>query len=364
VVVRPDTGAPRPAAAAPRPHVAGPDAALGAVLTFRWRAGLFRQGRDDPVRQWTRFFCMRIAAMAAGAVGGYFGARMAAAGHEVFFVARGAHRDAIAKDGLRIESPHGNLHLKNARVTDDPASVGPVDIVMFAVKLWDTETAAELARPLIGPQTRLITLQNGVDSVERIAPIVGADHVVGGIAYIATVIERPGVISHTSQFAQMRCGRIDGKPDAQLSAFEQAAKTAKVDITLSERINRDRWEKFIFLVALSGMTSAARATIGPIMEDADTRGFFRKLMQETLAVGRARGVELSDAYIDERMDFAAKAPKTMKASMAHDLDRGNRLELDWLSGKVVQFGRETGVPVPANEAVYDLLKLHRLGQAR
>ena len=306
---------------------------------------------------------MRIAVMAAGGVGGYFGARMAAAGHEVHFIARGAHLDAIRKNGLKVESTLGNLHLKDAKVTDDPAEVGPVDIVLFAVKLWDTEKAAAQAKPLIGPETRLITLQNGVDSVERIAPILGADHVVGGIAYLATVISAPGVISHTSPFAAMQCGRIDAKPDARLAAFADAAKAASVDIKISDRINRDRWEKFVFLVALSGMTSAARSTLGPVMADDETRAFYRTLMAETLAVGRAQGVPLSEDYIEERMKFSEAAPKGLKASMYHDLERGNRLELDWLAGTVVELARKTGVPVPANEAVYTLLKLHRMGNA-
>jgi 2-dehydropantoate 2-reductase len=306
---------------------------------------------------------MRIAVMAAGAVGGYFGARMADAGHEVHFIARGAHLDAIRKDGLKIESPLGNLHLKDAKVTDNPAEVGPVDIVLFAVKLWDTEKAAEQAKPLIGPDTRLITLQNGVDSVERIAPILGDDHVVGGIAFIATVIAAPGVISHTSQFASMHFGRIDGKPDARLTAFADAAKAASVDIKISDNINRDRWQKFIFLVGLSAITSATRSSAGPILDDPQTRAFYRQLMSETLAVGRAQGVPLSDDFIDDRMKFSDNLPKTVKASMCHDLERGNRIELDWLSGKVVKLGRETGVPVPANETVYTLLKLHRMGKS-
>src|SRR5687767_1200843 len=148
---------------------------------------------------------MRIACMAAGAVGGYFGARLAAAGHDVTFIARGAHLAAIRRDGLRVESVLGDLHLPQARATPDPAEVGPVDVVLFAVKLWDTEAAAEMARPLVGPETRVITVQNGIDSVERLAPILGADKVAGGLAYIATVIKAPGVVSQTSQFAQLRC---------------------------------------------------------------------------------------------------------------------------------------------------------------
>ena len=161
---------------------------------------------------------MRIAAMAAGAVGGYFGARMAAAGHDVFFIARGAHREAIKKNGLKIESVHGDLHLPKPNVTDDPAKVGPVDIVLFAVKLWDTEKAAELARPLVGPDTRLITLQNGVDSVERIAPILGAEQTIGGVAYIATTIAAPGVIKQTSQFAKMRFGQVACRQESRRQA--------------------------------------------------------------------------------------------------------------------------------------------------
>ena len=159
---------------------------------------------------------MRIAAMAAGAVGGYFGARMAAAGHDVFFIARGANLAAIRSNGLTIESMHGDLHLPKPNVTDDPASVGAVDIVLFAVKLWDTEIAAAQTRPMVGPQTRVITLQNGIDSVERVAPILGSDQTVGGVAYIASVIAAPGVLKHTSQFARMRFGRADKKPDATL----------------------------------------------------------------------------------------------------------------------------------------------------
>ena len=178
---------------------------------------------------------MRIAAMAAGAVGGYFGARLAAAGHDVFFIARGANLAAMQSNGLKIESVHGDLHLPKVNATDDPKSVGPVDIVLFAVKLWDTETAAEQAKPLVGPNTRVITLQNGIDSVERMAPIVGAEHTVGGAAYIASVIAAPGVIRQTSQFARMRFGRADKRPDAALQAFADAAKAAKLDIGLVRR---------------------------------------------------------------------------------------------------------------------------------
>jgi 2-dehydropantoate 2-reductase len=304
---------------------------------------------------------MRIAVMAAGAVGGYFGARLAAAGHEVAFIARGAHLAAIRAHGLKIESVLGDLHLTDIRATDDPAAVGVVDIVLFAVKLWDTETAAQAARPLVGPSTRLITLQNGIDSVERIAPILGKDAVVGGTAHIATVIAAPGVIRHTSAFARLRCGRIDGRPDGQLTKFAEVAQQAGIDIKVSEGIELDRWEKFVFLVALSGATAATRQPLGPIRADPDTRALFTDLMREVIAVGRAQGVPLASEFVEDQVKFADAAPANFKASMLHDLEAGRRLELDWLAGKVVALGRELGVPTPANEAVYKVLKLSRMG---
>jgi 2-dehydropantoate 2-reductase len=305
---------------------------------------------------------MRIAAMAAGGVGGYFGARLAAAGQEVFFIARGAHREAIEKEGLKVDSVHGNLHLRDVNVTDDPAKVGPVDIVLFAVKLWDTEKAAEQARPLLGAETRVITLQNGVDSYERIAPIVGETRVIPGVTYVATVIERPGVIKQTSQFQSVICGTIDGRKDVPLQKFVDAAKAAGIQIALSDSIARERWHKFIFLSATSAATAVTRSPMGPILADPDTRALFRNVMQETLAVGKANGIDLDDSYIDERLAFADKnVPAGMKASMAHDLERGNRLELDWLAGEVCRLGRQLKVPTPVNETIYAALKLHRMG---
>jgi 2-dehydropantoate 2-reductase len=305
---------------------------------------------------------MRIAAMAAGAVGGYYGARMAAAGHDVFFIARGAHRDAMLKDGLRVDSVHGDLHLPKPNVTDDPAKVGPVDVVLFAVKLWDTEKAAEQMRPLLGLNTRVITMQNGVDSYERVAPIAGAERTMPGVTYVATVIASPGVIKQESKFQSIICGTIDGRPDAPLQAFVDAAKAAKIDITLSDNIERDRWHKFIFLSATAGATALTRLTMGPILSDPDTRGLFRALLSETLAVGRAKGIKLDAAFAEDRMAFADKSvPASMKASMANDLDRGNRLELDWLAGRVSRLGKELNVPTPVNDTVYAALKHYRQG---
>jgi 2-dehydropantoate 2-reductase len=308
---------------------------------------------------------MRIAAMAAGAVGGYFGARLAAAGHDVFFIARGTNLAAMKSDGLKIESVHGDIHIAKPNVTDDPATVGPVDIVLFAVKLWDTEKTAELTKPLIGPNTRVITLQNGVDSVERLTPILGAEHVIGGVTYVVSVIARPGVIKQTSPFQSISCGASGGRRDAPLLAFVDAAKAAGINIAVSDNIERDRWQKFIFLSATSGATAVTRMPMGPILADSDTKALFKSIMSETLAVGRAKGIALDPGYAEERMVFAEKnVTPTMKASMANDLDRGNPLELDWLAGQVCKLGRQYGVATPVNDTIYAALKLHRKGNPR
>src|SRR6516165_5068537 len=232
---------------------------------------------------------MRMAVMAAGAVGGYFGARMAAAGHKVAFIARGAHRDAIRRDGLRIESALGNLHLKDVNVTDDPAQVGPVDVVLFAVKLWDTESAGARARPLVGPRTRVITLQNGVDSVERLAPILGEEATIGGATYVVTNIAQPGLIRHTGAIARVRCGRLDGKPDALLADYVNEMKAAGLDITLADHMLVDLWKKFVLLSGTSGITAGTRVPLGVIRDDDDMRALLFRLMHETIAVGRAAG---------------------------------------------------------------------------
>src|SRR5262249_30825246 len=305
---------------------------------------------------------MRVAVMAAGAVGGYFGGRMAAAGHDVAFIARGAHRDAISQNGLKIESALGDLHLNDVNVTDDPKQVGPVDVVLFAVKLWDSETAGEQTRPLVGSNTRVITLQNGVDSVERLVPILGEEPMVGGTTSVVATIARPGVIRHTGTNARICCGRLDRHPDDVLTSYVEQIKAANIDITLSDHILLDIWKKFVLLSATSSITASTRQPLGVIRDDEDMRAFFYKLMQETIAVGRAAGVEFSPDFQAELDRSVAAFHPMMKASMANDLDAGNRLELDWLAGRIVALGRKYGVPTPAQEAVYAILKPYRMGR--
>jgi 2-dehydropantoate 2-reductase len=295
--------------------------------------------------------------MAAGAVGGYFGARLAAAGEDVHFVARGAHFEALKQNGLTVRSPLGDVQLPEINLHRDANSVGVVDYVLFAVKLWDTETSGAACAALMGPDSTVICVQNGIDSVARLAPVLGAERVVGGAAYIASVIEKPGVIRHASQFARLIFGEADGRESARLTAFLAASENAGIDATLSPKVAAEQWEKFVFLVGLSGATTLMRQPIGNILADPDCRRFMADLMAETVAVGRAKGVALDADFAADRLRFADTVPAGMKASMLEDLERGNRLELAWLSGAIVRLGRELGVATPANDAVHAGLKL-------
>jgi len=305
---------------------------------------------------------MKIAVMATGGVGGYFGARLAAAGEEVHFIARGAHLEAIQHSGLRLESALGDVHIEDARVSDNAAAIGAADVVLFAVKLWDTEAAGNACKALLGDNTAVIMLQNGVDGVARLAPILGDRPVVGGVAYVSSFIEQPGTIRHHGEFARMQFGEADGSESARLSDFMHACAKAGFSAELSPVIELAQWQKFILLVGMSGATAMARQPIGPILSNATERELFLSLMAETAAVGRARGIALDADYARDRLAFAEESlPPGMRASMLDDLERGKRLELDWLSGEVSRLGRELAVPTPANDAVYAALKPHRGG---
>ncbi len=311
---------------------------------------------------------MKIAIMGSGGVGGYFGARLAEAGDDVAFIARGAHLEAIRRDGLRVLSPLGDVHIRPAAATDDPAEIGPVDVVLFAVKLWDTEAAAAAVRPLLGPATgaptAVISLQNGVEAEDILARVLGAAHVAGGVAHVSAAIEAPGVIRHHNPLARLTFGELDGRPSPRTGALLEACRRAGIDAGLSDDIRRDIWEKFVFLVAFSGVTTLARLAVGPILGDPDGRAFFRALMAETVDVGRAAGVGLEAGAVDRLMAFAGGLDPAMKSSMLMDLERGSRLELDWLSGAVVRMGGRLGVAVPANAVVYAALKPHAGPAAR
>jgi 2-dehydropantoate 2-reductase len=305
---------------------------------------------------------MRIAVMGAGGVGGYFGARLAAGGEEVHFIARGSHLEAMQKNGLQVNSANGDVLIKPVKATKDPASVGPVDVVMIAVKLWSTEDALRDAKPMVGPDTAVVSFQNGVVAVESIARLFGKQRTMGGVANIAAVIEKPGVIRHTGTMAVLSVGELDGKSSARTQAFVDACTKAGIQARASDDIQKTIWEKYVFLVAASGMTTLTRLPLGAIREDPDTRALMGRIMSEVVAVGQAKGVKLDSDLVEKLLQRLDGMPREMVASMLGDLERGNRLELPWLSGGVVQMGKELGVPTPANGFVLAALKLYIEGR--
>lgn len=291
---------------------------------------------------------MKIAVMGSGGVGGYFGARLAAAGNNVTFIARGAHLAAIKNKGLTVRSRHGDAHIHPAEATDDPADLGPVDIVLFATKLYDTEIAGELCKPFIGANTAVISLLNGVDSEEQLSRILGAQHIAGGVARISAEIAEPGVIQHHSPFHSIEFGELDGRPSERLQAFLQIAQEAGVDAQLSDDIEAAIWRKFILLASFSAITTLTRLAAGPIRSHPQTWGLLESAARETGAVARARGVALKETDVESVVTMLGKLPDAMKSSMLMDLERGNRLELEWLSGAVCRIGAEAGVDTPVH----------------
>jgi 2-dehydropantoate 2-reductase len=304
---------------------------------------------------------MKIAAMGAGGVGGYFGARLQQAGHDVTFFARGRHLEAIRSSGLRIESPHGDALLK-VRVLEDPGDAGVVDVVLFAVKLWDTEAAAEKLRPVVGPETAIVPFQNGVESIARLRKVFPEKAVLGGSAYIATRVKAPGVIEHTGEMSRLQFGPVLPSQKEQAEAFLAACREAKINAEIPDDIVRANWEKFVFLVAVSSATAVARAPLGVVRSDPDLRWLFEQAMRETWRLGRARGVALADDFVEARMKFADGLHAGMKASLAHDLENRGRLEAPWLCGAVARMSDEAGLDAPVNRAVYAALKPYIDGQ--
>jgi 2-dehydropantoate 2-reductase len=304
---------------------------------------------------------MRIAIIGAGGVGGYFGARLQQAGADVGFVARGAHLEALRRDGLKVESPLGDIQLPRVNATDNAADLGQADIVWLAVKLWDTEAAIRSMKSVVGPATGIISFQNGVQKDDVLRQAFGGRAVMGGVGYIAANIDRPGVIKHTGTMQRLIFGEYDGSRSARAEALLDACTRGGINAELSDDIRRAIWEKFVFLVGLSGSTTTMRATIGPIRSNSRTRAFLFDLMRETVAVGRALGVALPADYADQRLTFVDSLPETMTSSMHHDLNGRKRLEVSWLSGGVVQLGDRTGLPTPMNRAVWDVLALQEMG---
>jgi 2-dehydropantoate 2-reductase len=303
---------------------------------------------------------MRIAIMGSGGLGGYFGARLVQGGADVHFVARGKHLEAMRSNGLRIEGPQA-FHVDKVNVTDDPGEIGVADVVMLCVKLWDTEQAIAQIRPLVGPGTAVVSFQNGVLKDQYLRAAFDERQLMGGVCYVATTIEAPGVIRQTGPMQRLLFGEFDGSLSPRGEALLAACLAGGIQAELSGDIVREIWQKYVFLVGLSGTTTTIRKPIGPIRSNAQTRAFLHDVMHEVVAVGRAHGVALPEDYAQVRLQLADDVSPDMTSSMHHDLQRGNRLEVRWLAGGVVELGRAQGIATPLNRAIADILALHAQG---
>jgi 2-dehydropantoate 2-reductase len=303
---------------------------------------------------------MRIAIVGAGGVGAGFAACLADRDHDIVALARGRHLQAIRERGLVVRREGAERVLK-ITASDNAAELGSVDLVLFAVKLWSTEEAALQARDLMGPETAVLVLQNGVDALDILAPILGQERLLGGVAQISAVIEEPGVVAHRSPFARIIAGEPSGRMSARLDLIIDVLNEAGIEARATDQIDAELWNKFVFIVGLSGATSFFRSSIGPILADAETALFINQLVNEAVSVGLAEGVPLAPDQADRTMQFIRSLPAQMRASMFEDLLAGRRLELPWLSGRVVASGRKEGILTPANSTVELALKLHATG---
>ncbi len=298
---------------------------------------------------------VRIAVMGTGGVGGYFGGRMAAAGEDVTFIARGAHLDAIRANGLSISSGAGDVLIAPAQATDTPADIGPVDYVLFSVKAYDTEAAGAMMAPLIGRETAIVNLQNGIDGETILSGIVGPGHVVGGVAYISAHIEAPGKIAHAGKGAKLAFGELDGRRTPRIEALAAACAGAGIDCEVSDDIRAPLWSKLAMLASVSAVSCLTRLPIDVVARTPETAALMRAGMEEVVAVARAKGVDLSDDTVQRVLSFGRNIGTSIKPSMFVDLERGKPLEVDHLSGAVVRAGKEVGVATPFHSMAAALL---------
>jgi 2-dehydropantoate 2-reductase len=298
---------------------------------------------------------VRVAIMGAGAIGGYVGGRLAEAGAQVTLIARGAHLEALRTNGLTIESPEGRLHLPTISATADPAAAGPVDLVLFTVKLGDAEAAAAAIAPLLGEATRVLTLQNGIDSKAILERHVGAGRVAAGVIYLGAGIEKPGVIRHPGGPHLIMADALGGDP-VMAALFAISDALIGLDVEPHPEPDTMVWRKFVDLVAFSGVTCLARSPIGRVRTHPTTADFLQALLRENVAVARAEGIALPDDHVAQRQAFFADLPWSAKSSMLLDLEAGKPLELPWLAARICELGAGHGIDTPANRAVVAALE--------
>ena len=304
---------------------------------------------------------MKFTVMGAGGVGGYFGARLAAAGHEVGFVARGRHLEALRANGLAVRSQLGDVELRPVRASDDPAAFEAPDCVLFTVKTYDCERAAEAVRPALGADSCVVPLLNGIGHVEVLRRVLGPERVLGGVAHISALIEEPGVIRHFDRLQILRIGEMDNSATARVLALREACAAAGIACPAPKDIERELWQKVVMITTLAGANCLTRLPLGACRSNPATRAMMEDLVAESVAVARARGVSLPDDQENRTMEVLDKLPAPMKASMFVALERGERLEASALNGAIDRLGREARVDTPTHRAVYAALAPHEKG---
>ncbi len=295
---------------------------------------------------------MKIAIMGTGGVGGYYGGLLAQGGHDVTFIARGAHLKAIQENGLRVKSIHGDFHVKPAQATDDPAQIGPVDLVVFCTKTYTTDEAAEQIKPMVASETTVLPLQNGIDAADRIGAVLGMEHMIGGATWISSAVEAPGIIKQVSQFRRVVVGELDGQVTSRVKSIHKAFEETGTTAELSENILKILWTKFVFISTASSLGSLTRLPIGEYRSVPETRVMMTSLMREVEAVARAQGVELDEDVVQKSLDFIDNAAPQIKSSMQLDVEAGRRSELEAMIGVIGRKGSELGVPTPVADMVY------------
>jgi 2-dehydropantoate 2-reductase len=299
---------------------------------------------------------MKIAIMGAGGVGGYYGGLLAQAGHNVVFIARGAHFFALREKGLQIKSVLGDFAVSAVHATDDPSEIGPVDLVIVATKTYHTDKAARVIRPMIGHNTAVFSLQNGVDAAERIAAVIGRDHLLGGATWLSAAIEAPGVIGHYSQFRRIVLGELDGRMTSRGEEIAKALRSTPATVELVTNITQVLWTKFVFISAISALGGLTRVTLGAFRRIPEARALLIEAMSEVVAVSRARGVALENDIVPKTLAFIDSAAPDIKPSMQRDIEAGRMSELESIIGVVVKLGRELDVPTPVMRFTYAVLE--------
>jgi len=305
---------------------------------------------------------MRIAVMGTGGTGGYFGGLLARAGEEVTFIARGAHLEAIRRNGLTVKSALAGDFTISATTTDNPFDIGPVEFVLFCVKAYDNAMAADQIRPLIGPESIVLSVQNGINNEKQIGDVVGHEHMVGAVSYVSSTIESPGVIAQTAGPGKIVLGEMEGGTSLRTEMLKNTLQNAGIAAELHPNIQAALWQKFMAICGVNGVTALTRLSMGEILACAQTRELLRRTMEEVVAVAPASGAALPEACVDQSMEFFSSFEPMMRGSMYYDLAAGRRLELDVLNGTVVRLGNEHGIPTPMNFAIYAALKPYSDGR--